>query len=139
MSDLVAARAPAWLRIVAGLGLIWNLIGVYFYLVAVGIVAAPQGYDRSMAEAMPAWVVGCFALAVFAGTLGSLGLLMLKRWSKLLLLLSFLAVAAQSVWAFALSGSPPSGSAMVLPLLVLLISIVLVWLAYSADRKGWLS
>ena len=136
MSDVVAAPAPAWLRIVGGLALLWNLVGVYEYLASVGVVS---GGDAAMAEAMPAWVVACFAVAVFGGALGSLGLLMLKRWSKLLLLLSFLAVAAQSLWAFVLRGAAPAGSAMVLPLLVLVISLVLVWLAYSADRKGWLS
>jgi len=136
MSDVVSTPAPGWLRIVAGLAVLWNLVGVYEYLTSVGVL---PGGDAAMSGAMPAWVVGCFAVAVFGGALGSLGLLMLKRWSKLLLLLSFLAVAAQSVWAFVLRGAAPAGSAMVLPLLVLVISLVLAWLAYSADSKGWLS
>ena len=29
MSTMIGARAPAWLRIVAALGLLWNCIGVY--------------------------------------------------------------------------------------------------------------
>ena len=96
------------------------------------------GGDAAMADAMPGWVVGCFALAVFAGALGSLGLLMLKRWSKILLIASLAAVAAQSLWLFAMRDAPPAGSAMVLPLVVLLIAAVLAWLAVSADRRGWL-
>jgi uncharacterized membrane protein len=139
MSDVVTARAPGWLRIVAGLGLLWNLIGVYFYLVAVGTLAAPEGYDRSMAEAMPTWVTGTFAVCVFAGLLGSLGLLMLKRWSKLVLMLSLVAILAQDVWLFALRPADTPPPDLVMPAIVTLIGVVLVWLAYSADRKGWLS
>jgi hypothetical protein len=134
MSTVIGARAPAWLRIVAALGLIWNCMGVYAYLATVGVVKAGGG--MSMAQ-MPAWVTGAFAVAVFAGVFGSLGLLLLMRWSKLLLLLSFVAVLAEDVWKLALYAGPLD--APVLMLAVNLIALLLVWLAYSADGKRWLS
>ena len=136
MSTVIGARAPAWLRIVAALGLIWNCIGVYNYLVTVGVIGG-----RAAVAAMPAWVTGAFAIAVFGGLLGSLGLLMLKRWSKLLLLLSFLAVAAMDVWTFLLRDRAGDlvGAELGLTIAVGLIALVLVWVAYSADSKGWLS
>jgi hypothetical protein len=134
MNTLIGARAPAWLRIVAALGLIWNLFGVYAYLQTVGVLKAGPG--MTMAE-MPAWVTGAFAVAVFGGALGSLGLLLLLRWSRLLLLLSLVALLAQDVWAFALRSGPAESP--ILPIAVNLISLLLVWLAFSADRKGWLS
>ena len=138
MSDVVATPAPGWLRIVAGLGLLWNLYGVYEYLMTVGVV---PGADAAMASAMPAWVTGAFAVAVFGGALGSLGLVMLKRWSKLLLIVSLLAVLAMDVWAFALrgDGGAMAGAEMGVTVAVLVIAILLAWLAYSADRRGWLS
>jgi hypothetical protein len=134
MSTVIGARAPAWLRIVAALSLIWNCMGVYAYLATVGVVKAGGG--MTMAQ-MPAWVTGAFAVAVFAGVFGSLGLLLLMRWSKLLLLLSFVAVLAQDVWKLALYAGPLD--APVLMIGVNLIALLLVWLAYSADGKGWLS
>jgi hypothetical protein len=135
MSDVIGARAPAWLRIVAALGLLWNLYGVYEYLRSVGVVA---GADPAMAAtAMPTWVVGAFAIAVFAGALGSLGLLLLARWSKWLLGLSLIAVLAQDIWAFALSGIQPA-EGMGIAAAIVLVAIVLFWLAYSADNKRWL-
>jgi hypothetical protein len=85
---------------------------------------------------MPAWVTGAFAVSVFGGMLGCLGLLLLMRWSKLLLLLSLVAVLAQDVWKFALYAGPASG--LGLTIAVNLIALFLVWLAYSADGKGWL-
>jgi hypothetical protein len=134
MSTVIGARAPAWLRIVAALGLIWNCIGVYAYLGTVGVVKG-GGEGMSAAE-MPAWVTGAFAISVFGGLLGSLGLLLLMRWSKLLLLLSFVALLAQDVWKFALVGGPIN--MLGLTIAVNLISLFLVWLAYMADGKGWL-
>ena len=137
MSDVVAAPAPAWVRIVAGLGLVWNLFGVYEYLMTVGVV---PGRDEAMAMAMPAWVTGAFAIAVFGGALGCVGLLMLKRWSRLLLLLSLLAVVAMDVWTFVLSGNggAMAGAEMGVTVAVLVIAFLLFWLAHSAAKKGWL-
>ncbi|MBV9884063.1 MAG: hypothetical protein JO276_13725 [Sphingomonadaceae bacterium] len=134
MSTVIGARAPAWLRIVAALGLIWNCMGVYAYLATVGVVKAGGG--MAMAQ-MPAWVTGAFAISVFGGLLGCLGLVLLKRWAKLLLLLSFLALLAQDVWKFAMTAGPADN--LPLTAAVNLIAILLVWLAYSADSKGWLS
>ena len=138
MSELVGARAPGWLRIVAALGLVWNLFGVYQYLMTVGVVA---GADAAAVAAMPAWVTGAFAVAVFGGALGCVGLLMLKGWSKLLLLVSLLGVLAMDVWMFVLSGlgGTMPNAEMAVTACVVVIAVVLVWLSYSADRKGWLS
>ena len=133
MSTMIGARAPAWLRIVAALGLLWNCIGVYAYLATVGVAKGGEG--MTMAQ-MPAWVTGAFAISVFGGLLGSLGLVLLMRWSKLLLLLSFVALLAQDIWKFALYDGPSNG--LGLTIAVNLISLALVWLAYSADSKGWL-
>ena len=133
MSTVIGARAPAWLRIVAAVGLLWNCIGVYAYLATVGVVKGGEG--MTMAQ-MPAWVVGAFAISVFGGLLGCLGLLLLMRWSKLLLLLSFVALLAQDVWKFALYAGP--AEQLPLTIAVNLIALLLVWLAYSADGKGWL-
>ena len=137
MSTVIGARAPVWLRIVAALGLIWNCFGIYNYLLTVGMIRGAP----SAAGLMPAWVTGAFAVAVFGGALGCLGLLLLKRWSKLLLALSLLAVLAFDLWTFALSGMGGAmrSAEMGITAAVVLIALVLVWLAYSADGRGWLS
>jgi hypothetical protein len=138
MNYVIGTPAPAWLRIVAALGLLWNLFGVYQYLMTVGVVS---GADAAAVGMMPAWVIGAFAIAVFGGTLGCIGLLLLKRWAKLLLLLSLLAVLAMDLWMFVLSGlgSTAAPAEMAVTACVVLVAILLFWLAYSADKKGWLS
>ena len=138
MNTVIGARAPAWLRIVALLGAVWNCVGVYAYLATVGVVKAGAG--MTMVE-MPAWVTGAFAISVFGGLLGCIGLLLLMRWSKLLLVISLLAVLAMDIWMFALSGlaGTMGGPELGVTIAVVVVAFLLVWLAYSADKKGWLS
>jgi hypothetical protein len=137
MNNVIGARAPGWLRIVAALGLLWNCFGIYQYLLTVGVFA---GADAAAVSAEPAWATGAFAIAVFGGALGCLGLLMLKRWSKLLLLVSLIGVLAMDLWLFVLSGlraaMPPEEKGV--QIAVVVVALFLVWLAVSADKKGWL-
>ena len=136
MSELIGARAPGWVRIVAALGIVWNLIGVYMYLVSVGVLSGAA--DPAMAV-MPSWVTAAFATSVFAGVLGSIGLVMLKGWSRLLLALSLLAVLAQDFWLFGMSGAPIDGNTLMMPAIVTVISAVLFWVAHDGVKKGWLN
>jgi hypothetical protein len=136
MNNVIGARAPAWFRIVGTLGLLWNLFGVYEYLMTVGLV----GHAPAMA-AMPAWVTGAFALATFGGALGSLGLLLLKSWSRLLLFLSLLAIIAMDIWTFALraDGTRLVGAELYITISVLVVGVLLAWCAQTAAKRGWLS
>ena len=136
MNDSVGGSAPLWFRIVAALGLVWNLFGVFAYLQTVGVVA---GADPSMSSAaMPAWVTGSFAICVFSAVLGSLGLLLLRRWAKWLLALSFLCLLAQDLWAFVLRSNPNMARELPLSLAVNVIAILLLWMAFQGGKKGWL-
>ena len=137
MNDVIGSNPPSWLRAVAALGLLWNLFGVYQYLMTVGMI----GGAEQAADATPAWVKGAFAIAVFGGALGCLGLLMLKRWSKSLLLLSLVAVLVMDAWIFLISGlagtMPPAELGITISVIV--VAILLAWLSHDAARKGWLS
>lgn len=134
MNATIAERPPSWLRIVAALALLWNLIGIWSYLGSVGVVPPMAGGE---VEAMPAWATAAYAISVFAGALGSLGLVLLKRWASALLILSLVGIVALDLWAFALRpGGTPD---VVMPIVVTVIGILLVWLAGTASRRGWLS
>jgi hypothetical protein len=128
-----ASAVPVWFRIVAVLALLWNLYGVYHYLGSVGVLSSAAGEGMGP---MPSWVVGAFAISVFAGALGSLGLLLLKRWATWLLVISFIAVLAQDLWVFALR--PGGAPDKVLPLVITLVAALLVWLAMTGAKRGWL-
>ena len=133
MGEFVGAQPPAWLRIVGGLGLLWNLIGVYFYLMRVGVV--PGGAAAEMSGG-PAWVTAAFAVSVFGGLLGCIGLLLLKSWSRSLLALSLLAVLAQD---YVVVSAGISGNALAMPAFVTVIAIALAWIAHMGVKRGWLN
>lgn len=143
MNAVVESR-PKSLRVIAALGLLWNLIGVLMFLLTVMMtpeqVAAMPAEQRQLIEATPSWLNVLFGVAVAAGTLGALGLLLLKRWSVPLLLLSLVAAVLQVVGSFAATPAwsllGPSG--LVMPALVLLIATGLWLYARKAATRGWL-
>lgn len=144
MGNVIGARVPAWFRLLSWLGLLWNGFGVYMYLKSVGMFGDPlAGLDAAHAElarSVPAWVKGAFAVAVFAGLLGSLCMVAGKRLASSLLLLSLLAVIVQSAWIALISNARAVEGAMALamPAMITLIAILLVWAAGKGIRRGWL-
>jgi len=120
-------------------------MGVFAYVSEVMATPAQmaESYNAdqlAMLAARPGWVTGAFALAVFAGLVGSLGLLLRKTWARPLFLLSLLAVLVQQFWIFfrteflAIAGM--AGAA--LPLAVVVIGIFAIWFAGQGTKRGWL-
>jgi len=137
-------QAPKWFRPVAIAALVWNLIGCAAYLSDVMITPADLAKmteaQQAMYAARPAWSVAATAIAVWGGAVGSLGLILRRRWATLLLIVSLLGLIAQDVSLFALTPgtTPLAAAALVLQGLVLLIGISLVLLARTAEARGWI-
>lgn len=144
MSDVIDSRPPAWFWIVVVLALLWELFGVAMYLMHVGVLPNSQEMseaERSLMESSPMWVTGLFAIGVFAGALGVLGLLLRKRWARPLLILSLVAVVLQfGGWLLATDAIAVIGpSVFVMPAVIVLVAILLAWLASTGVRRGWLA
>lgn len=122
---------PIWLRIVGGVAVAWNAIGVFSYLNHVGIVSTPEPTP----EGMPPLVTAAFAVGVFAAVAGSAGLALGRRWAVPLLWVSLAGLVIDWGWVFA---NAPQGW-IGLGLTVLAISAVLAFLGTQAARRGWLS
>ncbi len=139
-----AVQRPMWFRWVAVLALLWNLFGLYsfYYHVSASpaVIAAWSEAQQRIAAATPSWIFVPFAIATLGGTLGSLGLLLGKRWAVPALLLSLLAIVVQfgghylltPTWA--LTGA--AGAA--LPLCIALVGLLLWLLGRSAAARGWI-
>ena len=143
MSDATDSRPPAWFWIVAVLGLLWELFGVAMYLMHVGVLPNSQEMseaERSLMESSPVWVTGLFAIGVFGGALGTLGLLLRKRWARPLLLLSLVAVILQfGGWLLVTDAIAVMGpSVFAMPAVIVAVAILLAWLATVGVRRGWL-
>lgn len=144
MNDAIGARAPAWFRVVAVLALLWNLIGVWSYLSKVGMTPPMMEMspdEVALAASMPSWATAGFAVAVFAGLLGSIGLLMSKAWARLLFILSLLGMVVQFGWWLLMTEAMQrlGNSAAAMPAVVVLIGILLLWLANLGVKRGWLT
>lgn len=144
MSDPVVVSRPTrgyW--ITSWLALVWNLIGVAAYLMTVtmshdALAAMPAG-ERALYES-PNWVTSSYAIAVWGGTIASVGLLLTKAWSVPLFVLSLVAIVLQmTYWLFFTAALQVKGmSAAAMPLIVVVIGVYLVVYARAARRKGWI-
>jgi len=140
----ISSKPPIWFWIVSIVALLWNLAGVSNYLMQAfatpEMLAEMPEHQRQYMEQTPAWVIACFAIAVWGGTIGSLMLLVRKKISYLILIVSLLGAAGQVSYSLLLSNAievyGPSG--MILPILIIGIGIYLVFFAKKGTAKGWL-
>jgi hypothetical protein len=146
MNASPATRVPAYFWVVSVLALLWSLIGVSSYLVQVygggpAMQAEMTDAQRTLEASMPAWVTGAFAIAVFAGLLGSIGLLIRKKWARMLLVVSLVAAVIQFGWVFFMSEAVAllGSQAAILPIVVLVVGAGLIWFADRSERNGWLA
>jgi len=138
MGKVIGATVPVWFRLLAVLGLLWNGYGVYMYLQSVGMIGKTA--QVAPAQAVPAWVTGSFAVAVFAGLLGSLLMVAGKRLACPLLVLSLIAVIVQTVWIVFISNARAveGMKALIMPGAITLVALLLVLVAARGAEKGWL-
>jgi hypothetical protein len=133
--------APKWFKPVAIVALLWNLMGCVALISDLSLtpsdIAKLSVAEQAMYAARPAWAVGATGLGVIAGALGCVGLLLGKRWSLPLFVVSLLGVIAQDVFMFG-GSAPIDSTAVILQGMVLVIAVALVLLARKAIGKGWL-
>lgn len=145
MSESELIAPPKWLKPVAIVAVIWNIIGLLAFVNQVTmspeVIAALPDNQRTLIESAPAWLNYAFGIAVIFGTLGSIGLVIAKQWAVPVLTLSLLGVLAQNTYTFILSDAPEllTTAELVLPALVIIIAIALVFMANTLKAKNMLT
>ena len=125
--------------VICSVTLIWNLIGIFNYL---GFVYMSNEAFTSLSEEMqlflntrPAWVTGSFALAVFSGTIGNIGLLLRKKWANFILIISLISVVAQTIYNFIIQQIVEiPNSEIVVMILVNFVAVFLVYYSYKHNK-----
>lgn len=145
MSDILNGRPTTNFWIIGGAALVWNLIGLVFYIGHVTMspeaLAKMTEVQQEFFVATPSWATAAFAIAVNAGVLGSLFLLLRKSWAVPMFVLSLLAIIAQDVDAylmrdaFAILGV----NGIIIPSMVFVIAVALLLYARAAKDRRWLS
>lgn len=130
--------------IISVLALLWNIMGVAAYLgqtyMTDEVLKALSEGEQAYYNNVPAWVTGAFAIAVFAGVFGCVGLLTRKKWTVILFVISIIAVIAQSTYNLYIQKFMEVPlQHMIWSLVVILIAIFLVWFSRNAAKKNWLS
>lgn len=132
-------KTPLWFLAAAGLGLAWNVFGVFQYLGSVR--ATPEslvasGLTAEQAAVMtgyPAWMTVAFAIGVFGGVAGSIALLLRRKIARPIFALSLagyivLYVGDITEGVFAAMGLPQ----VIVLTMVVAVAAALLWVS----RKG---
>ena len=139
-----SVKPPVWFWVASILGLVWNLFGVYSYLYnafnQVEILETLNQAQREVFEAIPAWATACFAIAVFSGTIASIGLLLRKKWAKPVFIVSLLTAVAQFIdWLFIQNAAEVFPDSYTMPIMVTVVGILLILFARMGIQKNWLN
>ncbi|MEQ6333179.1 sugar transporter [Sphingobium sp. MK2] len=135
-------HTPRFFIIIAVILLLWNLMGVAAFIMQYGAdLTELAKTDPTTAQAfatMPNWVWLIYAIAVGAGAIGALLLLMRKAAAASLFLVSLIAVLVQ--FGYTLLGTDlvaiKGVSALTFPAVIILIAVVQLLYARALVAKG---
>lgn len=137
-------KTPVWFTVVAVLALLWNLLGCIAFFSDLRLspddLAKLPAAQQALYAARPVWAVAASGVAVFGGVLGSIGLLLRRKWAFPVFVLSLLGILIQDLALFVLAdGASLAGPvAVVMQAVVLAIGLGLVLLSRKWIARGWL-
>ena len=135
-------KTPIHLWIVGVLALLWNFMGVFDYLATQFKI---ESYMSAFTEeqldyfyGFPSWAVAGWALAVWIGLAGTVGLLLRRKWSFVAFSISLAGLALSSLYTLVLTnGLEIMGStATVMTVIIWVVSIFLVWYSRQQANRG---
>ncbi|MEO1201276.1 MAG: hypothetical protein AAFX10_01125 [Pseudomonadota bacterium] len=138
-------KTPMSHWLIAGAALIWNLFGLMVFISTV--TAAPEDLAAVYAadeidfiESIPVWATAANAIAVLAGVLGCLLLLLRRSLAMPMFIVSFIALIVQNLHSFVLEdvievfGMVPA----YIQLAVMIIAIALILYTMRLSKQGML-
>ena len=138
-------KTPAWFWIVAGIALIWNLMGAgaYWTDVTMGpdaIRQLPQA-QQDLRAATPSWLTGVYAIAVFSGLAAAIALCVKQMAAIPLFAVSLVAVVVQMGYVFLGMGAADvlGPQAMVFPGIIIVLGAFLLWFSIKSRGRGFIS
>jgi hypothetical protein len=134
---------PFWYWVIAGLALLWNLLGCTFFAIELfaqeAMLESMTEQQQAWARSIPSWIYFVYGLAVSTGVAGSIGLFLRKGWAIAMFAICLAAVVVQMVDTMLIGGGlqamGPSG--LVMPVLVIVIAAGLLWFSLLTRRRGW--
>ncbi len=147
MSEQSNTRPGTAFWVIGGLLAVWNLSGLYQYYTFSTLepeMLQAAGYNAGQIAHIfdtPTWAHSAYAIAVNAGVLGVIFLLLRKAWAMPMFVISLVGAVLQFADAYVLrNGLEVIDSVwLVIPALVIAICAFEIWYSRRAKVRGWLS
>ena len=144
MTDTIKTPTSFW--VISVLALLWNLMGLAAFFMEYGYYTNPDSRSslpeamQPMYDAQPYWLYIIFALAVFGGVIGCIGLLLKKSWCDPMFLISLIAVIILHGFNLFFAEynfvEELGASSLVMPILVVVIAAYLLFFAKKHKASG---
>ena len=126
------------------IGILWNLAGIANFVFHVfftdAMVSKMTAVQKELILSNPMWMKIVFGVATIFGLIGSIGLLMRKKWAMPALLVSLIAVVIQMGYSsFATDALEVMGQSPAFPVMVVIFSVILWWYSKRSDSRGYLN
>lgn len=136
----IRKKPTTFFWIIGVLALIWNIMGVAAYLFQAYITddmiaALPEEQQAEFLVEHPAWYTALFALAVFGGFLGCVFLLLKKKMSFYLFIVSGICAIIQQGYLLA----TVELSSIIMPIMIIVFCIFLIWYSKKCSDDGTLN
>ena len=144
MTNAGRISVPKWFWLITVLATIWYLMDMSSFVMRVfmldDVLSSMSANQQQLYTTMPSWVNAIFALEVFGGTLGCLGLWIKKKWAMIGFAISLIGVLGQTayIWLGSEALNLMGTAAIVMPLLAILISVIMLGVAKMGIMRGWL-
>lgn len=139
-------KPPTWFWVVAGLLLLWGATGVAMFYSSLHMtpeaLAQLSDYDRGLYTERETWFLVVYGVAVWGSLIGSLLLLLRRRWARPVYVVSLVAVIVMFGWMFVATDIIAVKGVLVatgFPILIALIGGFQIWFAKRATERGWIA
>lgn len=144
-TDSIQTSIPKWFWVLVAIFLLWNIMGVYSFFghtfISEEALAKLPENEMALYAEFSIWTTIIFAIASFGGLIGSIGLILKRKWANSFFILSFIAIVPQMVHnVFFTKSIDVYGlvQAVTMPVLVVLIGAFLIWFSSFSTKKKWL-
>ena len=128
-------KPPITFWVIAIIGLIWNLMGCWNYILQTNpsVVAQMPELYRFVVENRPSWATAGFAVSVFAGATGAILLLLRRRVALPVFIISMLGTIVIFYFTFRVLGLDATTFS------ALLMSAALTGFAVVSQQRKWIT
>ena len=139
-------KTPWHLWLVGVLSLLWNGFGAFDFIQTTtrgDAYMRAAGFDDAMVayyEAMPGWMYAPWTLGVWGAVIGSVLLLLRRRWAVPAFGLSLLGALISLIYGKLIDPPPPAPPELAamswMPIIILLIAVLLFGYAFNMRKRG---